>query len=163
MIPWPVAELVPHSGNALLIDDIVSFDALGLTARCTIKPGGLYNQADGSLPAWLGLEIMAQAVAAWAGCQARRDEIPVEKGPSKRDPVKLGFLLGTRRYECHVDSFAAGSQLSVHVSCAMQDDAGMGTFACDITQDGQVLAAARLNAYSPPNVNEFIHEEAPAP
>ncbi|HUH58928.1 MAG TPA: hotdog family protein [Candidimonas sp.] len=153
MTPWPIAELVPHSGSALLIDDVVSFDSVGLKATSTIKPGGLYSQADGSLPAWLGLEIMAQAVAAWAGCQAR----------AQGHAVKLGFLLGTRRYECHVDSFPAGSRLHVRVACAMRDDAGMGTFACDIEQDGQVLATARINAYSPPNVNEFIYEETPAP
>ncbi len=153
MTPWSITELVPHSGSAVLIDEVVSFDAVGLTAQSTITPGGLYSQADGSLPAWLGLEIMAQAVAAWAGCQAR----------SQARPVKLGFLLGTRRYECHVDSFPAGSRLDVRVACAMQDDAGMGTFACDIEQDGRLLATARINAYSPPNVNEFIHEEAPAP
>lgn len=147
----PVAQLIPHSGSAILIDEIISFDDDTLVARTQIKPSGLFNQADGSLPAWLGLEIMAQAVAAWAGCRAIRNG----------QPVKLGFLLGTRRYDCQVPAFSAGSELTIHVVCSLQDDTGIGTFDCQLGHAGQVLASARLNAYSPPNVNDFIQEAPP--
>lgn len=152
MILPPVAQLIPHSGSAILIDEIVSFDDDTLLARTQIKQSGLFNQADGSLPAWLGLEIMAQAVAAWAGCKAVRNGLP----------VKLGFLLGTRRFDCRVPAFAAGATLTISVSCSLQDDTGIGTFECQLAQDGQVMASARLNAYSPPNVNDFIQEAPPS-
>lgn len=148
----PVAALIPHSGSAILIDEVVSFDEDVLVARTQIKPSGLFNQADGSLPAWLGLEIMAQAVAAWAGCQAARNGLP----------VKLGFLLGTRRYDCQASAFAAGSELTISVACSLQDETGIGTFDCQLLQAGQVLASARINAYSPPNVNDFIQEAPPS-
>ncbi|WP_353147716.1 hotdog family protein [Pollutimonas bauzanensis] len=147
----PVAQLIPHSGNVILIDEIVSFDKDTLVARAQIKQSGLFNQADGSLPAWLGLEIMAQAVAAWAGCTAF----------SAGQPVKLGFLLGTRRYDCQVPAFVAGSDLTISVACSLQDDAGIGTFDCQLHQSGHVVASARLNAYSPPNVDDFIQEPPP--
>lgn len=149
---WPVAELLPHSGSAILIDEIIAFDEDTLVARARVKSAGLFNQADGSLPAWIGLEIMAQTVAAWAGCRALRDGVP----------VKPGFLLGTRRYDCRVPAFTAGSNLTISVACSLQDETGIGTFDCELREAGQILASARLNAYSPPNVNDFLQEAPPS-
>ena len=40
--------------------------------------------------AWVGLEYMAQAIGAYAGYTARL----------RGEPVRIGYLLGTRRYEC---------------------------------------------------------------
>lgn len=153
MIQWPVAQLLPHSGNAILLDEVLSFDTESLIARTRVKRAGLYNQPDGSLPAWLGLEIMAQAVAAWAGCQALRDGLP----------VKLGFLLGTRRYDCQVPHFVPGSELTVAVRCSLNDESGIGTFECELRNTHKVLASARLNAYSPSNVNDFTQETPSSP
>jgi predicted hotdog family 3-hydroxylacyl-ACP dehydratase len=51
MIEWPVAELVPHAGDMILLDRIERFDAESQNAAVSVKPDGLFNQADGSLPA----------------------------------------------------------------------------------------------------------------
>lgn len=95
MIPWPLAELLPHAGDMILIDSISSFDEEQIYTRLTVQPDGLFNLPDGSLPAWVGIELMAQSVAAFAGCHARQ----------KGNPVELGFLLGTRKFECNVEAF----------------------------------------------------------
>ncbi|KGS11011.1 3-hydroxylacyl-ACP dehydratase, partial [Pseudomonas coronafaciens] len=71
MTEWPLAELIPHAGDMILIDQVLDFDAEQIHTRLTVRADGLFNQADGSLPAWLGVELMAQSVAAFAGCQAR--------------------------------------------------------------------------------------------
>ncbi|MFH4351496.1 3-hydroxylacyl-ACP dehydratase, partial [Acinetobacter baumannii] len=73
----------------ILIDQVLSFDQEQIQTRLTVRADGLFNQPDGSLPAWLGIELMAQSVAAYAGCQAR----------TKGEAVKLGFLLGSRKFE----------------------------------------------------------------
>ena len=99
MIDWPLAELLPHAGDMILIEQILSFDEEQIHTRLTVKPGGLFSLPDGSLPAWVGVELMAQSVAAFAGCHARQ----------KGNPVALGFLLGTRKFECNVEAFPAGS------------------------------------------------------
>ena len=52
---------------------------------------------------------MAQAIAAWAGYTAQL----------RGEPVKLGFLLGTRRYESSRPIFVLGSLLRVHVQRAI--------------------------------------------
>ena len=60
MIDWPVAELLPHAGDMILLDAVEAFDADSIDAHVKVKPGGLFNLPDGSLPAWVGVEIMAQ-------------------------------------------------------------------------------------------------------
>lgn len=75
MTDWPLAELLPHAGDMILIDKIVSFDDEQIFTRLTVKPDGLFSLPDGSLPAWVGIELMAQSVAAFAGCHARKKAI----------------------------------------------------------------------------------------
>jgi len=101
MIPWPLAELLPHAGEMILIDQVDSCDDEQIHTRTMVRQGGLFNRADGSLPAWFGIELMAQSVAAFAGCRARRNG----------QPVALGFLLGTRKYQCDVEHFPLGAEL----------------------------------------------------
>jgi len=145
-----IAELLPHSGNMVLLDELLSCDAESLIARATVRPCP-FSLLDGSLPPWLGLELLAQGVGAWAGWQARQ----------AGEPVKLGFLLGTRRYECHVDAFAADTVLTISVRRAMQDALGMGAFECELSRDGILLAQARLNVYQPADASAYTQEPTP--
>ncbi|MBV7500460.1 MULTISPECIES: hotdog family protein [Achromobacter] len=150
MTTWPIASLLPHAGDMILLDAVIRHDADSLTARAVVRPGP-YSLPDGSLPPWLGMELMAQAVGAWAGCQARQ----------ANEAVKLGFLLGTRRYECHDPSLPAGAQLTVHVERGLIDASGMSVFECVLRDDTRVLANARLNVYQPSDPNTLMQEEAP--
>ncbi|OZI35780.1 3-hydroxylacyl-ACP dehydratase [Bordetella genomosp. 1] len=148
MTHWPIADLVPHAGDVILLDEVLGFDAESLRARAVVRASGPFHLEDGTLPNWLGLEFMAQAVAAWAGCQAR----------AANQPVELGFLLGTRRYECTLAAFTAGMVLDIEVVRSLQDDSGMGVFECRIFRDGAEIAVARLNVYRPRDVNTFVQE-----
>ena len=151
MIDWPLAELIPHAGDMILIDQVLAFDEEQIQTCLTVRAGGLFNEADGSLPAWVGVELMAQSVAAFAGCQAR----------SKGEAVKLGFLLGSRKFDCNVAHFPAGSELNIHAVRSLQDDSGMGVFECTLTGPDN-NAFARLNVYCPPNTADYLAEGAPA-
>ena len=102
------------------------------------------------LPAWIGVEIMAQSVAAFAGCHARQ----------AGQPVELGFLLGTRSYQCNVEAFPAGADLRVRAHRSLQDDNGMGVFECHLEGPG-IHAEARLNVFRPPEVASYLQESAP--
>jgi len=147
MIDWPLAELLPHAGDMILIEQILSFDDEQIHTRLTVKPGGLFNRPDGSLPAWVGIELMAQSVAAYAGCHAR----------ARGDAVELGFLLGTRKFECNVEHFPAGTELIIHGVRSLEDDSGMGVFECHINAPG-IHATARLNVYRPPHAAQYLQE-----
>jgi len=147
MSQWPIAELIPHAADMILIDEVISFGAEDIETRLTVRPGGLFNQEDGSLPAWVGIELMAQSIAAYAGCQARQAGLPVE----------LGFLLGTRKFECNVERFPAGAELRIKALRSLQDDNGMGVFECHLTGDG-IQASARLNVFRPPQAANYLDE-----
>ncbi|EJF68128.1 hypothetical protein A462_30894 [Pseudomonas sp. Ag1] len=147
MTDWPLAELLPHAGDMILIDQVLSFDEEQIQTRLTVKPGGLFNRADGSLPAWVGVELMAQSVAAYAGCRARQ----------KGEAVELGFLLGTRKFECNVEHFPAGTELTIHGLRSLEDDNGMGVFECHLTGHG-IQASARLNVFRPPQAANYLDE-----
>ena len=145
MIDWPLAELLPHAGDMILIHQVMGFDQEQIHTRLTVRAGGLFNREDGSLPAWVGIELMAQSVAAYAGCRAR----------SEGNPVELGFLLGTRKFECNVEHFPAGAELQIHALRSLEDDNGMGVFECHLTAPG-IHASARLNVFRPPQAQNYL-------
>ena len=147
MIDWPLAELLPHAGDMILIDRVLGFDEEQIHTQLTVKPDGLFNHPDGSLPAWVGIELMAQSVAAFAGCHARR----------RGNPVELGFLLGTRKFECNVEHFPAGAELTIHGIRSLEDDNGMCVFECHIHGAG-IHASARLNVFRPPKAAQYLDQ-----
>jgi predicted hotdog family 3-hydroxylacyl-ACP dehydratase len=91
-------------------------------------------------------------VAAHAGFAARQ----------RGEPVRVGFLLGTRRYACALPAFAVGSVLNIHVQRALQGDNGLGAFDCRITdgKDGAELASATITVFQPDNVEEFLQRSS---
>jgi len=150
VIDWPIAELLPHAGDMILLDGVERFDDDSVETVLQVRADGLLSAADGSLPAWVGVEIMAQSVAAFAGCHARQ----------AGQPVELGFLLGTRSYQCNVEAFPAGADLRVRAHRSLQDDNGMGVFECHLDGPG-IHAEARLNVFRPPEMASYLQESAP--
>jgi predicted hotdog family 3-hydroxylacyl-ACP dehydratase len=141
----PISELVPHRGSMLLLDRLLLDEPLRVRVAATVRRGALFTTGEG-LPAWVGVELMAQAVAAWAGLRAR------ERG----EPVPMGFLLGTRRYACAVPHFGPGARLEVEAEQELAAANGMVVFACRIEREGQVLATANLNVFEPEDVEAYL-------
>jgi predicted hotdog family 3-hydroxylacyl-ACP dehydratase len=137
-----VAELIPHRGRMVLLDRIVEFEGESLTAELIVRDDGLLGD-ENSVPAWVGIEYMAQAVAAYAGIKSKL----------AGEPIKLGYLLGTRRYSSNVASFAVGTALTIHIKTIIQDDK-LGVFDCMIRGEG-IEISANLNVYQPPSDTTF--------
>jgi len=76
------------------------------------------------------------------------------------EPVKLGFLLGTRRYECSRPIFVLGSVLGVHIQRVFQDENGLGSFECYIDDEEGRIATAAVSVFQPPNVNDFLQRSS---
>lgn len=148
------AVLLPHSGRMVLLDEVLSYDNNNLHAVCTIRPDCiLLPDGANALPSWLGLEIMAQGVGAWAGAHA------LDAGR----PVQLGFLLGTRKLHFAHPEIPVGTVLDVQITLSWQDNAtNMGVFDCtlacrtpppvrDDLAPGTLLLSGALNVFSPTN------------
>ena len=65
-----VAELLPHDPPMVLIDKVLSYDENSLVAEVAIRPDSAFCGANG-VPGWVGIEYMAQAIAAHAGASGR--------------------------------------------------------------------------------------------
>lgn len=139
-----VAPLVPHSGEMILIDRITAFGDNFLTAEAEIRPDHILIK-HGKLATFAGIEIMAQGVAAWAGCMAHQ----------ANEPVRLGYLLGTRKLHIHTDEIPIGSKLRVEIVMSIQDATGFGVFDCQLidTTNEQVILSGALNVFSPKDEN----------
>ena len=131
-------SLVPHAGPMVLLDRVISADDESLCAEVSIRPDSLFCTAEG-VGAWIGLEYMAQAIGAYAGYVAQL----------RGEGIRIGFLLGTRRYECSRPFFAVGTRLRVHVKRLFQSDNGMGSFECRIDDGAAQLASVTLTVYQP--------------
>lgn len=135
---YPVADLLPHAPPMVLLDSVIGWDKGRLDAAVAIRPGIPFFRSGKGVPAHVGIEYMAQACGACAGLEA------LETG----EAVRIGFLLGTRRYRAAVDWFTDGAQLTVSVS-EMFRDGSMGAFDCSILINGREVATAQLNVYQP--------------
>jgi predicted hotdog family 3-hydroxylacyl-ACP dehydratase len=67
---YTVAELVPHTGTMSLLTRIIDYGDDWLSAEIHITPESIFADERG-VPAWIGLEYMAQAIAAYGGRQER--------------------------------------------------------------------------------------------
>ena len=141
----PVADLVPHRGTMSWLDRILSVDTERVVAEADIAEDSLFLR-DGQLAAWIGIEYMAQTIAAWAGHRAHREG----------RAVALGFLVGTRRYDVHRQSFKVGECLRIEANCELMADNGLGMFACRILVGGELAASANLSVFEPPEGGAFM-------
>ncbi len=132
----PVRDLLPHDPPMVLLDKVLSCAESSLVAEVVIKPESLFCDESG-VPAWVGIEYMAQSVAAHAGALAR------QRGG---EPV-IGYLLGTRSYKSAVSEFPIGASLKIEVE-SLYVEMGLGAFACRIDMGGTV-AEATINVYQP--------------
>jgi predicted hotdog family 3-hydroxylacyl-ACP dehydratase len=70
MMQGPIGELLPHAGAMILLDGIEQLERERIVCTKLVRGDELFAEADGQLPAWLGVELMAQTIAAWAGAHA---------------------------------------------------------------------------------------------
>jgi predicted hotdog family 3-hydroxylacyl-ACP dehydratase len=146
----PVTALLPHRGAMLLIDCILDSTADSITVEAMLSGTAWYAAADGSVPAWIGMELMAQAIAAHVSLVA------IAAGK----PPRRGVLLGTRAYTTTVPAFQACDRLTVTVRSNFHDEvSGLAAYACTIERAGTRLAEAELKVYEPADFERFILAE----
>jgi predicted hotdog family 3-hydroxylacyl-ACP dehydratase len=134
----PVAELLPHDPPMMLVDHVLHHDEAGTV--CIVDPAAssLFRNEDGSVPTWLGLEYMAQTVAAYGGL--------VDRAAGR--PTRPGLFLGSRRLSFATDRFPGDRLLEVHAR-HLRGLTGLIAFDCEVRDatSAQVLVSGVLNVY----------------
>lgn len=133
-----VAELLPLSGSAILVDKILAETAEGvITAARMLRAHPFFSAEQSGVPSWVGIELMAQTIGLHAGLAARREN----------RPPRVGYLLGTRRYAPVVPCFPEGSLLEIHAERLYLDTSGLGAYECSIVSAGEVLVNATVTVF----------------
>lgn len=135
-----IDQLVMHRGPMLLLGHLLEASDTHAVGEVVIAGYSNFFKEGHGVPAYVGLEYMAQTIAAFDG--ARRLE--TGEAPS------IGLLLGTRRYSSKVDFFPAGMHLSIRVDMVFRNGS-MASFDCIISSGEEELVSASLNVYRPEN------------
>ncbi len=117
-----------------------------LTAHASVRADAWYADADGAMPAWIGIELMAQAIAAHVGLLAMR----------AGGRARPGVLLGSRRYEAHTAAFARDAQLRIEVKELLRGEEGHGAYECAIYHGAVCCAEAVMKVFQPADFQSFI-------
>lgn len=126
---------LPQEPPMRLLEGLLEWDEHQATALARVDPDAWYAAPDGSAPGWLGLEWMAQAIAAHRG---RGEGAP-----------RVGYLLGTRQYQCAWPAFPAGAALEVTAAVQDLDPGGLAAYACAIRHRGAPVAEAVVKVFVP--------------
>jgi predicted hotdog family 3-hydroxylacyl-ACP dehydratase len=135
-VAMPMEDLLYHRDPMIFIDRVLEANKTELLAEVRIERGKPFFEEDIGVPAWVGLEYMAQSIAALSGLNAR----------SADEDVKLGLLIGCRKYASDVAVFPDGANLKIRVSELDVMDKSLGAYDCSIGNP-QVIATARLMVY----------------
>jgi len=144
--PLTVAAILPHAGRMLLLDELLDHGPAHVVCGVTVQPASMFCDGNAGVPAWVGLEYMAQTVCAFSG---------VEEVRAGLKPT-IGLLLGTRSYQCEVEWFPVGAALRIRADVLMRDDNDLVAFACTIHDADRRVAHGDVKAYRPKNVLELL-------
>ncbi len=140
-----IENYIPHRAPMRLIDRLIEADDQHVLVEADVPSEGRFVR-DGEMPAWVGIEHMAQAIAAWAGARAQR----------RGQPVRLGLLLGSRRFEMHRATLPSGATLRIHARCELLADNGLGMFECRITLGDEDVASAFVSVFEPEDAMSYL-------
>lgn len=152
MIKFTVDEVLAHDAPMILIDELLSYSNTSATCKVLITPEKLfYDSTVDGIPSYVGTEYMAQTIAAYAGAKA--------KTKNRQQAIKLGFLLGSRKYAPSIPTFKNGSELIVTAEEIIVEDSGLSVFSCVIKIDNEIIVEANINVFQPENPKTFIDKQ----
>jgi predicted hotdog family 3-hydroxylacyl-ACP dehydratase len=142
-----VCRYIPHRPPMVLIDTIHDFADDRVTTTTHITPQApFFRQEENGVPAWVGLEYMAQTAAVWIGLDDERCGREVEPA----------FLVSSRQFTASVPVFPAGETLYTQVQVHLVEQF-IVVFNGRITNaEGELRAEALFTAYRPEDVRAYL-------
>ena len=133
----PIEDVLPHAGGMVLLSRVLSHERHRTVCEVEIDRQSLLGDGSGGAEAWIGLEYMAQCVAAHGGLIGR----------TRGEPPRLGLLLGSRRLTFHTEGFHPGQTLAVTAERVWGGSEGLVSFDCRVEdgETGDLLVEGRLS------------------
>ena len=92
------------------------------------------------------IELMAQTVGIYAGLKNR----------AAGSAPRIGFLLGTRKFNVHTQYLAEGAVIDLSAECIFYADSGLPCqFDCRAYIAGREIASANLTVYQPKSTDAW--------
>jgi predicted hotdog family 3-hydroxylacyl-ACP dehydratase len=115
-----IRDVVPHSGGMSLLDRIVSHNATETVCLARVDDSQLFADGNDCVPAWVGIEYMAQCIAVHGGLLAR----------AAGEAPRPGLFLGSRRLTLTESVLPTGGEVVVTARHLRGTGTGMQAFAC---------------------------------
>jgi len=141
----PAAELLPHAPPMILIDSVTAYTPTSISCALCTTSTMLPKTPEGNISLAVGYEWMAQSIGAYAGFTARK----------AGRPVKIGFLLGTRKTEFFTKYFSHSQSLHCRVNLIGHFDQ-LAVFDCAAFENETVLMRGQIKVYQPEDVEDFF-------
>lgn len=131
------ASVLPHRGNALWLESVLELEPDRLLALGRVPDGSPFAQG-GACPAFVGLELCAQAVGYHAG-------LPDHQGAGSR----RGYLVGVQSIELLAAALPVATPLRVEVE--REGNAGtLAIYAVRLTDEARLLLQGTISLYLEP-------------
>lgn len=145
VVDWSLDRLLPHAGPMVLLNEVLAISDETVRAIATVRRDGLFaGPHEAGVPAWVGMEYLAQAIAAWSGFHKR----------VQGRPVQPGFLVGARSFHSSIGTIPYGVVLTLEAARLMEDGDGIGVFDGRVTGAG-VEQTVRLKVYLPADPDRY--------
>ncbi len=144
----PMEELLTHRGNMLLLDHVVAAGPDHVRVAAVVDGNAWYADAEGAMPAWIGIELMAQAIGTLVGLVARGQNLP----------PRQGMLLGTRSFTTRRAAFARGENLEITAREVFKETNGLAAFDASIEIAGETVAEATLKVFEPADFKTTLEQ-----
>lgn len=150
MTEYMIEQVLPHEQPMILLDKLISFSEHNASCCCIITEQSLFfDTALQGVPSYVGIEYMAQSIAAYANANE------LYQG---RD-VEVGFLVSSRKYKCEFSIFKLDMVLTINVEKIYKDESGLSAFDCNIFTNNQQVCSARINVFQPENPTQFLAKQ----
>jgi predicted hotdog family 3-hydroxylacyl-ACP dehydratase len=143
----PIEELLPQQGAMRLLDRVESWQPERIVASACCEPSAWYADEHGAMPSWIGIELMAQAIAAHVNLVSRHPGTPIRRG----------VLIGTRSYRADASRLSSGTRLTVRADVVFRDESGLGAYDCAIERGADTIAEATIKVFEPDDFEQFVH------
>ncbi|MGI2117853.1 hotdog family protein [Shewanella sp. SM72] len=156
-----IADFIPHRAPMILLDKIIGYRRDNLETEVTITAKSPYfDDKHRAVPNYVGIEYMAQSIAALAGVEAKL----------RNDKIRVGFLLGSRKLALYAKQYELGRTYRTQVSRLYQEESGLAVFDCQIfllpeagsDQEKILVAEANVNVFQPQDTQAYFEENQDA-
>ncbi len=131
-----IENLIPHSGDMVLLDKVIEVDADSIHVQSTIGADNAFLERE-YFYTFLTLEMMAQSLVVFRGLG------------DKESRQKLGFLLGARGFKIFKPFVRIGDTIDIITQISMQDKNGLGVYDSRAYCKEELIAEATISVLNP--------------